>query len=534
MKKFSKIFFGVGAAFAMTACASEEVANPAATTDVTVTVATDAGIASRALANIDGYELKCVMQLLDDNGATVGTQATASAAAGKASFVIKAADIDAGASKALFWAEYVPSAAGSKVYNSADLTNISYNVTDFNAADANLMAAADAFAGTITTLTNGASATLTRPMIQFNFAPTNPEAAAGATSLKVEYTAPSAYNVLTGNCDAAASQALVYNNAAFEPVAKGNWFSSLIFAPANMSKYDGEIKMTLGGGVSKTLTIPANTLPLDANYIVNAKAEITAGGDETLDVDVNVGINGDFENEPKPLVMEVGAYVDAAGKVTADVADAVAVVYHMGAIEGDEASLYPAEFAGKTIKAYAVALENTIKDRQQLNSATIPDGFAPATDIVNGTQNTATFLDNDVMKVSNVVIKFNEFTAAHALTAAGTTTTDWYIPAQKQMQVWTILIANTTLYPKNEETPAMGPDGSDAFKAIFPKTNLFDRDNMQNCMYVTCSVNDGGKVMGAQFANNADLDYTNVTFSQIDIKTKTQSVLCRPMFTIFE
>ena len=40
MKNFSKILFGFGAAAAMTACASEEVANPAATTDVTVTVAT--------------------------------------------------------------------------------------------------------------------------------------------------------------------------------------------------------------------------------------------------------------------------------------------------------------------------------------------------------------------------------------------------------------------------------------------------------------------------------------------------------------
>ncbi|MDE6125447.1 MAG: hypothetical protein K2G30_00675, partial [Muribaculaceae bacterium] len=255
MKNFSKILFGFGAAAAMTACASEEVANPAATTDVTVTVATEAGIASRALATIDGYELTCVMQLLDDDGATVGTQASAPATAGKASFVIKAADIDAGASTALFWAEYVPTASGSKVYDSADLTNISYAVTDFDMADANLVAAADAFSGTITTLTNGASVTLTRPMIQFNFAPTNPEAAEGATSLKVEYAAPSAYNVLTGNCDAASSQALVYNNASFQPTAKGNWFSSLIFAPANMSKFDGEIKMTLGGGVSKTLTI---------------------------------------------------------------------------------------------------------------------------------------------------------------------------------------------------------------------------------------------------------------------------------------
>ncbi|MDE6197290.1 MAG: hypothetical protein K2F91_05435, partial [Muribaculaceae bacterium] len=323
----------------MASCASEEVVNPA-TTDLTVTVATESALTSRALATVEGYELKCVMQLLDDNGATIGAQAVESAAAGKASFIIKAADLDAGASTALFWAEYVPTAAGAKVYDSADLTKISYTVTTFDMADASLMAAADAFAGSLTTLTNGASVTLTRPMIQFNFAPKNPEAAAGATSLNVTYTAPSSYNILTGNCDAAAGQALVYNNAAFEPVAKGNWFSSFIFAPANMAKLDQPVTMTIGGGVSKTLTIEANTLPLDANYIVNTTGEITeGGGDQTLDVTVNVGVNGDFENEPKPAVIEVGAYVDAAGKPTTDKDAAVAVVYHMGAIEGDDASL---------------------------------------------------------------------------------------------------------------------------------------------------------------------------------------------------
>ncbi|MDE6197497.1 MAG: hypothetical protein K2F91_06500, partial [Muribaculaceae bacterium] len=196
--------------------------------------------------------------------------------------------------------------------------------------------------------------------------------------------------------------------------------------------------------------------------------------------------------------------------------------------------LYPAAFAGKTIKAYAVALENTIKGRQVLNSVTIPDGFTPQTKLVNGTQNTSTLLEDATMKESGMVIKFNEFVASHTLTAAGTTTTEWYIPAQVQFQEWSTMIAATTLFPANNDTPVVGPTGTEAFKALFPKTNLFDRDNLQNCMYVTCSVNDGGNVMGGQFANNADLDYANVTFNQIDIKTKTQSVLCRPMFTIFE
>ncbi|MDE5661460.1 MAG: hypothetical protein K2I04_02410, partial [Muribaculaceae bacterium] len=64
MKNFSKILFGFGTMLAMASCASEEVVNPA-TTDLTVTVATESALTSRALATVEGYELKFVMQLLD-------------------------------------------------------------------------------------------------------------------------------------------------------------------------------------------------------------------------------------------------------------------------------------------------------------------------------------------------------------------------------------------------------------------------------------------------------------------------------------
>ncbi len=527
MKNFSKILFGFGAAFAMTACASEEVANPAATTDIAVSVATESGIASRALATVDGYELKCVMQLLDDNGATVGTQATASAAAGKASFVIKAADLDAGASKALFWAEYVPTATGSKVYNSADLTNISYNVTEFNMADANLMAAADAFAGTITTLTNGASATLTRPMIQFNFAPTNPEAAAGATTLKVAYTAPSAYNVLTGNCEAASAQALTYDNASFDPAAKGAWFSSFIFAPANMSKFDQPITMTIGGGVSKTLTIEAGTLPLDANYIVNAKAELTnGGGDETLDLDVNVGIDGDFENEPKPAVFEVGSYVDAAGNATNDKTAAVGIVYHMGAFEGDVIENYPAKYAGKTIKGYAVAIENVANKRLSCGAEAYGNVFeSNEKTTTNGTQTTPYMLQK--LAGSAIIDAYNTWTAAHALSTENVT--DWYIPTKEHLLNFIGMV-----FPTGSAAEPIAPTGSEAFRALFPEDSMIDE--MKTVMYVSSTVN-----------TSAEPDYSQVRINIADgkvtfagaaalglVKSANRPALCRAMFTVFE
>ena len=238
-----------------------------------------------------------------------------------------------------------------------------------------------------------------------------------------------------------------------------------------MAKLDQAITMTLGGGIDKTLTIEAGKLPLDANYIVNAKAEIsTGGGDQNLDVTVNVGVDGDFENEPKPAAFEVGSYVDAAGNATVDKSAAVAVVYHVGAIEGDEASLYPAAFAGKTIKGYAVALENTIKGRQQLNKDKIAAGLPSNQEIINGTQNTSTLVDNEVIGASDMIVKYKEFVAAHTLTASGSTTTDWYIPAQPQMQAWISMLMVTTPFPSGDN---FGPTGTDAFKALFPMTNIF-------------------------------------------------------------
>lgn len=526
MKKLSNLFMALAAAAALGSC-SDEAANPTAVSDITVTVNTgDLAVSRAALPTVEGYELKCVMQLLDDTGATVGAQAVSETQAGAASFVIKAADIDAGASKAIFWAEYVPTAGGAKVYDSSDLTNISYATTAFDMSDAALLAAADAFAGSITTLTNGASATLTRPMIQFNFSATNAADAAGATSLAVTYQTTSGYNVLTGNCSDA-YQEVSYTNAAFEPTKKGPWFTSLIIAPANLSKFDKEITMTVDGEKNGTFNVPAGTLPMDPNYIVNTTAEVTLNGNDTpTDLNVSVSIDGDFVNGPKPAVFAMGAYIGADGKPVSTADEAVAVVFHVGALPGDAADLYPAEYAGKTIKGYAIAMENITKARAQFNAEYITDGFAPAEDIVNGTQNEATIFAG--IGESAFVTAWNNWTAAHALTTAGTTTTAWYLPARNQMEAFFSL-----LYPTsglNGQLIEGTPSGSDAFRAMFPDNTIYDRDPLSSCMYATCSVNASGNVQGCSMQINP----CSVRFAQIDVKTKTQSVLGRAMFTIFE
>ena len=53
-------------------------------------------------------------------------------------------------------------------------------------------------------------------------------------------------------------------------------------------------------------------------------------------------------------------------------------------------------------------------------------------------------------------------------------------------------------------------------------------------MYATCSVNSNGNIQGTSLTATENGTNGTAKFSQVDVKTKTQSVLGRPMITIFE
>ena len=533
MKKYTNILLGLAGALAFTACSSADDAPEMApaTGDVTVSVVTGDALTSRALGTVDGYKLQCVMQLLDKDGKTVGTQAIEDAAAGTARFTIKRADINAGATNAAFWAEYVPTAGGSKVYDSSDLTKIAYQTTAFDLTDANLMKAADAFAGKLTSIEANNTVTLARPVSQVNFPPENPAVVAGATKLVVKYDATSAYNVATSNCatDAAGYQALTLTNASFDATATP-WFSTFIIMPSNLAKYDKAIDMTVTTAAGdRNFQIKANEIPADPNYIVNVKGELS----EQQDAVVDVTINGDYINEPepeKPAEFKVGAFVKADGTATANKAEAVAVVFATGALDDDVIENYPAAFAGKTIKGYAVALENVAEKREALNKTTIPAGITVADKITNGTQNTAALISEITAAAESVVLpKYTSWVASHPIAGS---TSGWYIPSLNQM----IYFMNMLV-----KVGDVDPTGSDEFKALFPLAgNIYDRypesynGKWAGCMYVTSTVNAGNNVSGFSLNVDATNGPTDGKNGQIDIKTKTQSVLCRPMMTIFE
>lgn len=526
MKNFSKILFGLTGALAMTACSSTEDAPVAPAGDVTISVVTTDALQNRAIETVEGYKLTAVMQLLDKDGKTVGTQATQDASAGTCQFTIKHTDIDAGATNAIFWAEYVPTGNAAKVYDSSDLTKVAYNTTAFDLTDKNLMKAADAFAGKLSSIEASNTVTLARPVAQVTFMPENPTLVAGATKLEVKYDAISAYNVATSNAatDASGYQAVTLTNASFDPAAEP-WFTTFMIMPANYAKYGKAITMTVTMPTgNRDFTIKADEIPCNPNWIINVSAELS----EQEDYVVDVTINGDYVNEPEPeepVAFEVGAYVKADGTTTNKAENAVGVVYYVGAVKGDEISKYPAAYAGKTIKGYVVALENTA-NRQNLTTGSY--AVAPVTnDYVNGTQGTEITL-TAFGSTSALVTKYNEWVAAHPI--SGDNITGWYIPAAVQLEEWLQLVASVKLF--TDGSKIVGPTGTEAFRALFPLTNLYDRAAFDSCKYFSINVNTSGNYSGCQLAKYAEGSEISASFSQFS--SATNPALIRPMFTVFE
>ena len=516
MKKLFYSAFAMAAAAALSSCSNDIIVDEfGGHSDITVTVNTSNPASRAGIETVEGYQLNCIMQLIDENGLIVGSQKTMSAASGAASFVITGAEQDAGAVQALFWAEYQPeNANGVKVYNTDDLTDITYNTTQFDIADNNLIAACDAFAGKLTSLSANAGVTLVRPFAKVSFSPENPENAAGCDKIQVKYNAPAGYSVLSGNTSV--KTAVTYTNNTFNP-EQTPWFVNYMFGTQSSSMLDEEINIEVTGSKTFELTIAAGLIPTDANFLVNVTG--TLGDAPTQDIDVNVNIDGVWNNDPdKPVDFKVGSYVNAEGKAVTSASDAVAVVYAIGALEGDNTDAYPAEFAGKTIKGYAVALNN-IGARLSFGDALI-EGLATE-QAPNGSM--LTLLTNPLVKDTPIGQAWAAWTASNR--TSGNNVTAWYVPSLNQASYWLGMIA-----PAYTGEAAAG---SESFKAMFPVSNLFDRDPIATVNYLSATVNDQGNPSGVRL-NVSGSDY-NWQAAGIAIATKAnQSALVRPMFTIFE
>lgn len=513
MKKFSSAIPVAVLALSMASCSSTDEPAIGAASDITIGVSAPVASISRAALELpEGYTMHCILQLLDENNEAVGEQKNAviDATTGTGTFTITATDQEAGV-KALFWAEYID-ASGKSVYNTSDLKAISYSTTAFDLSNADAMAATDAFCGKLDALRNGENVTLSRPFANINFVPSNPDKVAAAKKMTVTYTAPAAYNIFNGTADQTAE--LTFTNSSFDAAATP-WFSTFVFAPVDKTALDSEIVIALSEGLTQTVTVENGKVPLNQNFRINIGA--TIGDVELSDITIGVGIDPEY-NKPEAPKFEIGAYVNAAGEAVATADEAAGIVFYVGALADDAIANYDAKFADKTIKGYAVALQNTAAGRQNLNPELVP-GLA-ATTWVNGSEGTAPFLS--AFEGSAFATNFTEWKESHAV--SGDNITEWYIPALKQLTTWLYM-----LYPTNTGDPATG---TEAFKALFPQDEIFDRTPIATVNYVSCTINSNGNISCVRM--NAG-DTPNAQAAQITTATQiNQSALCRPMITIFE
>lgn len=498
--------------------------------DFVITVNASSAATSRAdesagVPIIEGYEFKCIMQLLDETGKTVGSQSVVSMSSGSASFTISGENIDNGAVKAIFWAEYQPTAGGGKVYDTSNLKNITYKSTTFDLATANSTAVFEAFAGKLDKIEKGASVTLKRPVSKIVFSPKNRENVSDANSIEIKYVTASGYNVLDET--SSGTSEITLNKGSFDPQAEGAWFTTFMLCPANQSNAAGDITINLSGdnGYSRAITIPSNSIPADPNHIYNITADITHG-----DISISVSVdsswaandaNGGGDESPDPGKQDpepdpnpgddtgeetkgdtnyvLGSLIDANGYVTTDQTKAVAVYFIDGAFEYDVIGNYQ-EYAGKSIKGYAVAIKN-ISDTPLL--ATL-SGSASAISGGNGYTNTDKLLS--CLFGSPFESAFKEWRENNKITNSNITT--WYIPSYSQKSYFAIMYKE--LISNN----------------IIAKDDILYGETSQ--YYIISNINDLDKMKLVLVGENSSgaLMTTDKPFA-------SKEVYCRPMVTIF-
>ncbi len=476
---------------------------------VTVTVHTSGMSRADNLSIPDGYSMRCILQLVDENSVKVGEQKVVEDILGEASFVISAEE-RATAKKALLWADYIDDSNGKSHYNTDDLLAVTYSEASLTYDMSKIEPMSfDAFCGKVDALDRNISVTLTRPLTDVRFIPKNPEVFSTATSLTARYTAPSVYNVLTQTSSESAEVTL--KNTAFK-ASETPWIDALIFAPVNRQNLDSDITLTVSGGLDKTISLPAGSIPLNANYQIVLTANL-----ETPDITISVTVNPNFgsgadktiEDGPdtpsKPETpttgkFEVGAFIAADGTVTTDRSKALAVVYHTGAIGSDNAEAYTG-LNQTAIKGYAIALTDVSPTEQTIDEYTsVGDHLGQ-----NGWQKSEDFLI-DITGAGTFATAYNTWIAANPI--SGDKVSGWYIPEAEQLSAWLGMLYET---------------GTDAFRSLFT-SSLADP-----ATYATCTVPKNG------YIKTISVQSGKVTTEETLLDGDTPTALrCRPIVTIFE
>lgn len=538
MKK-SLLFSAMALSLGLLSCNQEDMSDVETVTGTPVTVSVEvpgalSGSESRTLpAAPEGHQLRCIMVVDYNTEDDVRMEQVAGETMvnEKFRFTFTPAEEDY---TCLFWADYVDEGAAvsdgkytDKYYNTEDLTNVTYKVSDntlFNNP------ACDAFFGK--SLAGSPNAVLKRPFVKLSFKDKNHETVQAASSLSVTYTVPSGFSVKDNTVSENSNQEIKLTASAPADKANDIWFYNYVFAPANVNKL-GDILMTVNEEeVTKEVTINTESLVLTQNYDITASIDFASGEGN---VNVDVDIDGEYDDPDAP---KVGQFIQKDGSFsdTYDAENSVAIVFAAGPKEGDVATNY-GKSDGTEIWGYAMGLSSV--KRAALTTAETPldlTGYgitSPwAADDYNGYVYTQQLEAATASLGTELMSAYNEWKTANSVSEI-TKVSDWYIPSARQLlDVMGMTLGyaggeGIDVVAQNEQFASRLADLMNEGKSSWFGTHTSASNVMSS------SVNTGGQIMAVQTIY-ADGKETISKALGVNVNEKASTFAIRPVLTIFK
>lgn len=424
------------------------------------------GPVSRAAdLTVEGYVMRCIMELVDDKGAVIAdSHQTVAVKDGRASFEFTK---PSGAYTCLFWADYVKGtdikATTATIYNAANLLAVDFRLNKTNDLFNNK--AADAFCGKLasTAISSGQNVTLKRPFTRIaiskaDLAIVNNQLNTFTANIK----GAQGYNIATGKTTTTQTLGTATGTSVTFPTDGETAFSCYVF-PANDAVGSADFKFTKDGDVTteKRISITADQMKeMKTNTAVNLvpKEEGTPGEPGDGNIKVEIEIDNNFENgggttDPEPEeptdpetpagAAKVGDYFYSDGTCGASATKSgvttVGVVFDLA--EGDAIANYNGvTFADGKVHGWVISISQSVKTAWTAETLSAP---------IEGMTSSAT--QDDILGYKNTKAAGTQ-TATTLCTATGatltsTSTSGWYIPAIGQLAklVENVSIVNTKL-----------------------------------------------------------------------------------------
>lgn len=430
-------------------CSQEEIISTAGEPTggelVTISAALPQDAATRAMATVENYKARCILQLVNASGTAIeGERYVKEVTGDNVTFEFTAPDQTY---QCVLWADYIQSVAETLEKDYFYTTSALPSVTLGN-LNKNVMfgtEAADAFCGVIENPADGVNITLKRPLAKVNIGSNTPANYEKYTHVSVgKMNVPNNYNILTKQTNVNTTQEIRLDKTAMIDAEAGQWTYFFVFAPVDRTEYTLSIPVTINNeaGSLEDKSATVSVIPVDDNKESNINFTPEGGSGEepepepSDDMTINVG----FDNEYEKPAIEVGAYVNAAGKLVEDAAEAVAIVFDMAT--DDDIANYNGDFPGKTIKAWAVALGDATQQKwiDGVDAITVIDGVenpgstTAAEACIKGYANTQAIQANGTTANPGATFPALEACVDWATTISETNTSGWYMPAIGQVK----------------------------------------------------------------------------------------------------